>query len=424
MLGRDCRTRCVAPARPSHHVRHDGAVRWRVSALAGLLLVGAVALTAGAGALSATPVIRAVAGLQSPGSLSSPSGIALDDAGDLFVADTGHCRVVLVPDHTGEMYGLHVKSRRAYTLAGSHCGAPQGLGFPTGVAVDRHGDVFIAVATDDRVVMVPPGGRAGPHAPVAVAGTGAPGYSGNGLPATESALNEPTGVAVDAAGDLVIADTANCRVRMVPAHSGMHGDQQMVAGHLYNLVGTGICGSAIGSPALASQIWNPVAVAVDQSGDLYVGGNGDQTVVEVPVRTGTYYGTSIEAGDAQVIVGLVGDGTTPYLADGLPATGIVSELNDIEGLAVGPSGALFITDGDMHCIRVVPNVTTDLFGRVMDGGDMYTLAGALPIKNSLGLGDGTKWIITRMSIPYGIVVTASGAVVFSDKGTNQVRETG
>jgi hypothetical protein len=399
-------------------------VRWCISALAGLFLVSAVGLTAGAGALRATPVIRTVVGVQRPGSLSSPSGIALDGAGDLFVADTDHCRVVLVPDHTGEMYGLHVKSGHAYTLAGSHCGAPQGLGFPTGVAVARHGDVFIAEATDDRVVMVPPGGRAGPHPPVAVAGTGVPGYSGNGLTATKSALNEPTGVAVDVAGDLFIADTANCRVRMVPAHSGVHDGQQMLAGYLYNLVGTGVCGSALGYPALSSQIWNPVAVAVDQSGDVFIAGHGDQTLVEVPVRSGDYYGTSIEGGDAQVIIGLVGDGNTPYFVDGLSATSVVSELNDPEGLAVSPSGVLFVTDGTMHCIRVVPNITSDIFGRVMDGGDLYTLAGALPANNSHGIGDGTKWILTKMGIPFGIAVTASGAVVFSDQGTDQVREAG
>ena len=399
-------------------------MRWCLSAFAGLFLLSAVALTAGADALSATPVIRNVAGVQRPGTLSSPSGIAVDVAGDLFIADTDHCRVLLVPDHNGVMYGLHVDGGHSYTLAGSHCGAPQGLGFPTGVAVDQHGDVFIAEATDDRVVMVPPGGRAGPHPPVAVAGTGAPGYNGNGLTATKSALNEPTGVAVDGAGDLFIADTANCRVRMVPAHSGVHDGQQMATGRLYNLVGTGICGSALGNPALSSQIWNPVAVAVDRSGDVYIAGNGDQTVVEVPVHSGDYYGTSIEAGDAQVIIGMVGDGNTPYFVDGLSATGPVSELNDAEGLAVSPNGAVFVTDGTMHCIRVVPNVTGDIFGRLMTGGDMYTLAGALPVDNSLGIGDGTQWIVAKMGIPYGIVVTASGAVVFSDQGTNQVREIG
>jgi sugar lactone lactonase YvrE len=388
----------------------------------GLFLVSAAGLSAGA--LNATPAIHTVAALRGSGRLSSPSGIAVDAAGDLFVADTDHCRVLLVPDHTGVMYGLHVKNGDAYTLAGSHCGAPHGLGFPTGVAVDRHGDVFIAEATDDRVVVVPPGGQAGPHAPIAVAGIGAPGYTGNGLPATGSALDAPTGLAVDAAGDLFIADTANCRVRIVPANSGAHYGQEMMSGHLYNLVGTGVCGSALGYPALSSQIWNPVAVAVDESGDVYIAGNGDQTVVEVPVRSGDYYGTSIAAGDAQVIIGLVGDGNTPYLVDGLAATSIVSELNDPEGLAVSPSGVLFVTDGTMHCIRVVPNMTSEIFGRAMNGGDMYTLAGALPVSNSLGIGDGTKWILTKMGIPYGIAVTASGAVVFTDQGTDQVREIG
>ena len=81
------------------------------------------------------------------------------------------------------------------------------------MAVDAHGDVFIAEATAQRVQEV----RAGSRAVVTVAGTGTGGFNGDGLAATASELDEPTGVAVDAAGDLFIADTANCRVRVLPA---------------------------------------------------------------------------------------------------------------------------------------------------------------------------------------------------------------
>jgi hypothetical protein len=399
-------------------------VRRLAIALVGLSLLTSAGLCPGAGGAEASASVSTVPGLQRPGTLSGPSGIALDAMGDLFIADTDHCRVLLVPGHSGVLYGLHVTRGHDYTLAGGRCGGSGDLAYPTGVAVTSRGDVYIAEATDQRVVMVPPGGRGAPHRPEEVAGNGRAGYNGNGLGGLQSELDEPTGVAVDAGGDLFIADTANCRVRMVPAVSGFHYGQLMRAGHLYDVVGTGTCGSAAGLPALSSQIWDPAAVAVDPTGDIYIAGNGDQTVVEVPVHSGDYYGTDIGANDAQVIIGLVGDGNTPYLQDGLSATSVVSELNDPEALAVSPSGTLFVTDGDMHCIRVVPDVTSSVFGRTMNGGDMYTLAGALPISNSLGIGDGTRWILTRMDIPFGIAITASGSVVFSDQGADQVREVG
>ncbi|HUC05909.1 MAG TPA: hypothetical protein VL961_10960 [Acidimicrobiales bacterium] len=400
-------------------------MRRGATGLAGLgLFLGLVASATSPAAARTDVAVHDVAGAGAAGSLSAPSGIALDQAGDLFVADTDHCRVVVVPSRAGHLYGTDVRAHHAYVVAGSPCGTRGSLPDPTGVAVGSTGDLYIAEASADRVVMVGPGGLRRGQAPRTVAGTGSPGYSGNGLVAHASALDEPTGIALDAAGDLFIADTANCRVRMVPATSGVHYGQSMQAGHLYDLVGNGTCGSADGSPGPSSEIWDPVAVAVDSGGNVVVADQGDQTVVELAARTGTYYGTSIDAGDAQVVIGQPGDGNTPYLQDGLSATSIVSELNDPEGLAVAPDGTLFVTDGSMHCIRVVPAVTGDVLGRTMAGGDYYTLAGALPVNNAQGVGDGTRWIVTHMDVPFGIAVAPSGAVVFSDNGANQVRELG
>jgi hypothetical protein len=359
------------------------------------------------------------------GSLNAPGGIAVDPTGDLFIADTDHCRVMVVPAHPGSMYGMHVRAHHAYTVAGGTCGAGGGIGFPSGVAVDRHGDIFIADAAGNRVVEVRPGGSHGPRTPVTVAGTGVAGYSGSGQLARRTRLDEPTGIAVDIAGDLFVADTANCRVRMVPATSGLHYGQSMTAGDLYTVAGTGTCGSnGRPGPAAQAQLWNPVAVAVNTAGDVFIAGNGDQTVDELAVRGGTYYGTPIGGGDLATIVGVVGEGNTPYLADGFSATGVAPEMNDPEGLAVSPSGTLFVTDGSMHCIRVVPSSTSDVFGRSMLGGDMYTLAGALPATKSGGLGDGTRWILTHVGDPVGIALSPSGAVVFSDRTDDQVREIG
>ena len=113
----------------------------------------------------------------------------------------------------------------------------------------------------------------------------------------------------------------------------------------------------------------------------------------------TYYGTALGAGDIGVVVGGTGS-YGPYLADGLSATGATAELNDPRGLAVGPTGALFVTDGFMHAIRVVPTTTGTLLGRAIRAGGLYTAAGALPVSSAAGLGDGTRWVLTQLGNPH------------------------
>jgi NHL repeat len=399
--------------------RHDDAVRRAVTALSGLLFLLGAGAVLGVDAGATTPSVHTVLG--GPGSLHAPGGIALDSSGDLFVADTDHCRVALVPSRSGSLYGMHVHAHHAYTLTGGTCGARGGIGFPAGVAVDSRGDVFIATGTGERVLVVRPGGTHGPLPPADVAGTGLAGYGGEGQPATRSALDEPAGLAVDTAGDLFIADAGNCRVRMMPVATGVHFGQLMVAGHLYTVAGTGVCGSSgRGGAADMAQLDSPVAVTVDAAGDLFVADRGDDEVLELPVSAGMHYGTSIGADDLGVVVGTGGNG--PYLVDGLPATSEAAELNDPEGVAVNAAGTLFVSDASMHCIRVVPAASTSVFGRSMSGSSLYTLAGALTVANSTGGGNGTRWVLAHMDEPTGLALSAAGDLYFTDQGLNQIRE--
>jgi len=399
------------------------AVRRLSGTLAGLVSLAAVVAVgvpvSGATDAGAAPgaVVRTLVG---PGQLDTPGGIALDAAGDLFIADTGHCRVLVVPARDGTRYGLHLHAGHAATLAGGTCAGAGSIGHPSGVAVDVRGDVYIAEATAQRVQVVRPAGRA----IVAVAGTGRAGFNGDGLAGLASELDEPTGVAVDASGDLFIADTANCRVRVLPAATTTLFGRAVTAGHLSTIAGTGVCGSAgQGGPVAAAQLWNPVAVTVDSAGDLLVADDGDQSVLLAPVRAGTYYGTPVGAGDIGVVVGGAG-GYQPYLADGAPAAGETAELNDPRCIAVGPTGALFVTDGLMQVIRVAPSTTGVLFGRTMTAGDLYSVAGAVPVATAAGLGDGTRWELTRMGTPSGVAVSPSGAVYYSDGSLDTVRMIG
>ncbi len=391
-------------------------VRRTVATLVASVALVALAAVVGAGTTAAgsAPAVRTVVG---PGLLAAPGGIALDAAGDLFVADAGHCRVVVVPAIGGTRYGLHLRTGQAATVAGGSCSGAGSIGHPSGVAVDAQGDVYIAEATAQRVQVVRPTGRA----VVAVAGTGRAGFNGDGLAGPASELDEPTGVAVDGTGDVVIADTANCRVRVLAARSATAFGRVMTVGHLYTVAGTGVCGSAgQGGPLVAAQLWNPVAVAVDSAGDLFVADFGDQSVLLAPAHAGTYYGTPVGAGDIGVVVGGTGS-YQPYLADGVPAVSAASELNDPSGLAIGPTGALFVTDGLMSVVRVVPSTTGLLFGRAMKAGDLYSVAGALPVATAEGTGDGTRWVLTRMGTPIGIAVSSAGALYYSDASLDMVR---
>ena len=174
------------------------------------------------------------------------------------------------------------------------------------------------------------------------------------------------------------------------------------------MAGTGVCGTqGQGGPLASAELWDPVAVAVDGTGDLLVADSGDQSVLLAPASGGTFYGTPVGTGDLGVVVGGTGS-YGPYLADGLAATGVAAELNDPRGLAVGHDGALFVTDGFMHVSRVVPAGTGSLLGRPMTAGDLYTAAGALPVTTAQGTGDGTRWVLIRMATPSGVVVSAPG----------------
>jgi sugar lactone lactonase YvrE len=378
------------------------------------------------GTAGAAPQVLTVAGTGVAGSsglggpatsarLDQPAGIALDGAGDVFVADTDNCRVEEVPAAAGTHYGVAMVAHRLYTVAGTTCTATHAIGYPTGVAVDAAGDLFVADATGDRVLELGAGHGSRLHT---VAGTGSPGSAGEGGPAGTAHLDDPTGLAVDPAGDLFIADTENCRVEEVPAAAGTHYGVAMTAGRLYTVAGTGTCGmTGLGGPAGAAELSNPTAVAVDAHGDLLIADRGTGTVVELAAVAGDDYGTTVGAGDLAVVAGL---GTyASYLDDGFAATGYAAEVNFPYGLAVAANGDLYLTDSEERVVRVVPAVSGTLFGRQMSAGDLYTVVGALPT----GTGDDkTKWVTANVTTPYGIAVDAKGDVYFSDRGADEVRE--
>ena len=130
-----------------------------------------------------------------------------------------------------------------------------------------------------------------------VAGDGTFGFSGDGGPATSAELNGPQGVAVDAAGNLLIADTGNGRIRVV-AHTGTFYGQPMTGGDIYTVAGDGTQGfSGDGGPATNARLASRRSVAVDAAGNLLIADFGNERVRVVAARTGTFYGQPMTAGE-------------------------------------------------------------------------------------------------------------------------------
>ena len=119
-----------------------------------------------------------------------------------------------------------------------------------------------------------------------VAGTGSHGFSGDGRPATAAKINQPDGVAVDAAGNLVLADTGNNRIRVVAAATGTFYGQKMTAGNIYTVAGTATAGyTGDGGRATSARLSAPVSVTTDAAGNLVIADSANSVIRVVAAAT-------------------------------------------------------------------------------------------------------------------------------------------
>jgi len=283
--------------------------------------------------ISPAGVVTTIAGTGSPGavngtgiaaSFNGPSGIALDAAGNIYVADAGNdvIRKITTAGVVSTFAGTVVVADTSNTITAE----PSFLG-PSGVAVDASGNVYVADAGDNQIRKISPAGTIS-----TLAGSGDSGAADS--TGTAATFNNPTGVALDAAGNVYVADLLNNLIRKVTP-----------AGLVSTLAGSGNIGSADGTGTAAS-FYFPNSVAVDASGNVYV-----TDAINNLIRKITPDGT---------VSTLAGSGS-PGSANG---TGTAASFNDPAGIAVDASGNLYVADANNNLIRKISpaGVVTTLAG--------------------------------------------------------------
>jgi sugar lactone lactonase YvrE len=328
-----------------------------------------------AGGVIATVVGNETAGYSGDGGqpfnaqLSQPWAVAVDAAGNLYIADAGSNAIREVSNGL-----IAAIAGNGMSGSGGDGGAATSaqLNGPQGVALDAAGNVYIADTYNSRIREISNGAIA------TVAGNGKNGDGGDGGPASAAELFAPAGIAVDSFGNLYIADTLNSRVRKVSS-----GIIATVAGN----GGTGYSGD--NGPAASAELNWPGAVAVDAAGALYIADTGNDCIRMV--KNG-------------VITTVAGDGTMAFGGDNGPATS--AQLNSPGGVAVDAAGNLYIADTGNGRIRMVSN------------GVIRTIAGDGTMAFN---GDVSPATGAEINLPEGLAVDSGGDVLFAESGNDRLR---
>jgi uncharacterized protein (TIGR03437 family) len=314
-------------------------------------------------------------------SLSNPANLAIGPNGTLYIADFNNNRVRAVSPG-GTITTIAGNGFPTYSGDGG-AAAAAGLSGPVALALDATGNLFIADDFNNRIRKVTTSGLI-----TTVAGSNNAGFSGDGGQATSASLNEPDGITVDSAGNLYLSDQLNERVRKVSP-----------AGTITTFAGNGhFSFSGDGGQATSAALFYTSDVTVDANGNLYVVDYGNNRVRRV-ATDGT-------------IATVAGNGIAGFSGDGGPATS--AELNGPSGAALDGSGNLYVADTYNHRIR-----------RITPSGIITTFAGngAGP-GNGLGSysGDGGAATNAGLNFPYSVALDSGGNVYIADWLNERVRK--
>ncbi len=373
--------------------------------------------------------------------LNLPRGVAVDAAGNFYIADDDHVIRKVTPN--GTITTVVGTGTAGYSGDGGPATSAQ-LSWPAAVAVDGSGNLYVADAGNNRIRKVAKDGTI-----ATVAGTGTWGYSGDGGPATSAQLSGPGGVAVDAAGNIYIWDTGNRVIRRVAAD----GMIATVAGNLSNAVGVAV--DAPGNLYVATflqfpctpdgihmrqcsqgevlkvtpdgaiatvpgtlvyvgpsyngdeQLYGPAGVATDASGNLYVSIAG-----YFPVARS---GAILKVASDGTVATVAGQWLGGYSGDGGPATS--AQLDNPKGLAVDSSGGVYIADSQNNAIRLlVPLGTRPVLSVAMTRTADFLVQGqtgatySVVVSDAAGAAPTSGPVTVTETVPVGLtLVSMSGA---------------
>ena len=333
----------------------------------------------------AEPVIKTIAGTGVQGfsgdhgpalaaQLWTPFDVQIDAAGNIYIADALNHRIRKI-DNRGIIITIAGKNTAGFSGDGGPATSAE-LQFPASIALDADGNLYIADLYNQRIRKVTPAGII-----TTVAGNGTAGYSGDGDLAIYAALNSPSGVKVDGAGNIYIADKSNNRIRKVSPE-----------GIITTVAGNGTPGySGDGGAAISASLCYPSGVDVDAEGNIYIADTFNNRIRKVTPEG--------------IITTVAGDGTAGFGGDGDLA--VLAQLNYPSGVEVDVAGTLFIADTYNHRIR---KVTPD--------GVITTVTGTG--EPDYG-GDGGPAAAAKLYGPVNTAMDPAGNLYIADTSNHRVR---
>jgi trimeric autotransporter adhesin len=307
--------------------------------------------------------------------LRLPVAVALDAQGNLYIVDQADNRIRKV--NTAGIISTYAGTGIAGFSGDRGPATSATLNFPAGIAIDAHGNMYVADEFNNVVRRIAADGTIN-----TVAGNGNPTYAGDNGPATSAQLS-PTAVALDQAGNLYIADGFNYRIRKVDTN-----------GIITTIAGTGVEGySGDNGPATSAKIDSVTDLTVDNAGNVYIA---------------DYYNYEVrEINTSGMISDFAGGVQSSIIMDGVPATSQVMVPN---GVAFDGAGNIYIADA---------NINNPVIRRVdLSSGLIYTVAG----NGTFGFtGDGASALAAELGEPAGLVI-GNGVVYFADEYSLRVRE--